>query len=165
MSVIPNHNIGQVIERAARAYVIANRPAWLDEFHIYRGIENREDESMQGEWSTIRRYPCVIVLSESAQAVLPNWHGLWTGRLTVEVWGSRRETADVNDSRAKEIFNLFCVSEYDLATALRNSFATATENAETLSLRAAIPQEMGYRVEGYGWCSWMSFDLHQVSQP
>lgn len=148
-----NHNITQVSERAARAYMLQHLPDWLPEQRVYRGIENREAESMEGQESSLKVRPCVTFICQSASPVVPNWAAMWDINLRIEVESNRSDTTgDAHDERAAEIFSWFCTTTLarDLTDALNGFYCRAvTRN----------PEGQGMRAEGRGWVSYLVLDL------
>lgn len=169
------HTPGWFAERAGRRYVIAmaqwwaeldtwskaiqaaqaTDKAWSVETRVYRGRENREIELMEGEESSLKRLPCVILRATSGQAVLPNYRGLWTCKLEAQVWHNRaRTTGDQADEMAQNVFDLF------LTTTILTDLG---QSAPGFSVRDVIPQDFDVQAVGRAWLSQMSFSLEQVS--
>jgi hypothetical protein len=148
-----NHNITQVVERAARAYLLANLPTWLPETQVYRGIENRESEDMEGQESSLKVRPCVTFYCETASPVNPNWAAMWDATLRIEVESRRSDTTgDAHDERAAEVFSWFCVQ--NLGKALTDAIDGFFCRAVTRN-----PEGQGMRAEGRGWVSFLVLDI------
>jgi len=139
------------------AAAIAQSPGWEVEARVYRGRENRETELMEGEESSLKKLPCVILSCTGAQAVLQNFKlsGLWTGRLDINVWHNRsRTTGDDADEMARNVFDLFLTTSIipDLSNAIAG-----------FSVRDVIPQDQSLQAQGRAWLTQMSFSMEQVS--
>ena len=151
-----SHNITQTVEKAARALVLANLPEWLPETQVYRGIENRESEDMEGQESSLKVRPCVILVCQTAAAVAPNWRGLWDATLEVHVENRRSDTTgDTHRGRAQEVFDIFLTTEApaDLSGAIPDFI-----------VRAVVPNDQSHTQAGRGWLSSITFTLHQVAE-
>lgn len=140
-----------VVEDAAARYVQANRPDWLPETQVYKGIENRDTQADEGEESSARIFPYVLCVSESASPVRPGWGGLWNPRLDIEVWFNRFLATDAEyHARVTEIFKLFSV--VSLAAKL-------SVQVDGLHITSVLPGDLSRKFEGHGWATVWSFEL------
>jgi hypothetical protein len=110
-----NHNITQITERAIREYILTQLGSftdvdgaqWVDELRVYRGVENRDAETMEGEESSLKRYPCITVICRPAEPIIP-WRGNWDADCELRVESHASDTTgDGHDLRAGQVFDLF----------------------------------------------------------
>lgn len=134
---------------------IALQPDWLPELRIYRGRENREDETMEGQESSLKLPPCVTCSCVNGQALLDNFGGLWTGELAVQVDANRaKTTGDVADAQAQAVFRMFLT---------RSIIPDLSGVTSGFYVRGVIPKDISLRAEGRRWVTQMSFSLEQLS--
>lgn len=134
---------------------IALDPNWDPESRIYRGRENRDDETMEGQESSIKLPPCVTCSCTIGQSLLDNFGGLWTAALDIQIDANRaKTTGDAADAQAQAVFRMFLT---------RTIIPDLSGVTAGFSVRGVIPKDIGLRAEGRRWVTQMSFSLEQLS--
>lgn len=124
----------QAAEFAVTAFLRSKTISWLQppdtdpggRDRIYRGLESFDTDEQSGE-QTLIQLPCVIATVDSADPVLPNFHGNWNASLRLQILSqSDKVTGDMHAARVREIERAFFVPEiaYFLSEATPFFFVT-----------------------------------------
>lgn len=125
---------------------------WCPSDQIYAGIENRDTEENEGEESSLRKVPCIVVKCETAQAH-QNLNANWTPHVDVWVVSNRfRTDKATHRARAQQVFSVLC----------QNGIENALTD-ETFGVARIRPTDTGHLAEGSAWVSFMEFDFQNAT--
>jgi hypothetical protein len=150
MSDEPNteQDICMAAEESVTGYLKAQNFDWCGD-RIYAGIENEDTEENEGQESSLRQLPCIVVKCETARAY-PDLGGNWTPHVDVWMVSNRNQTTKAEHRRrAQQVFSALCQNQIEHALAGEQFFVVRVQ-----------PTETGHIAEGSAWVSYMEFDFH-----
>ena len=133
-------------------WVQAEEPGGSD--RVYCGLEGIVLESETGEPELIR-LPCIIVSCQSAEPVLPRFHGNWNTNLRFEIHSNAGDTTgQQHAARVSQISSLLYTSSVarDLSLATPDFFVAWV-----------APGGRGYEIRDRRWVSYLELGLYSAS--
>jgi hypothetical protein len=147
-------DITGLVEEALWRYLLAADISWCPDEQIYRGIENLETQEMEGQDSSLRRLPCIVIACQRAAPVDPYYAGNWDPAVTVEVLSQRDDTTNAaHKLRVREVFNEFLTDTIaeDLSAIMDDWYVAFV-----------VPGEQSYSIRGRVWVSELALTLRNV---